>query len=116
MSFDEQNLEAFIELLNNKRSSLFSAEDRAKLAQLIEPLPDDIEKLSETIAGWYEKHPKILDAQIDLLNKNLTSQRVPGSTTGNIKPPENPLNKETLKNAILSSSDRRNSPSPPTKK
>ena len=116
MSFDEQNLEAFIELLNNKRSSLFSAEDRAKLAQLIEPLPDDIEKLSVAIAAWYEKRPKILDAQLDLLNKNLIGQRYAGSTSGNIKTSENQLNKETLKNAILPSSDHRKSPSPPTKK
>lgn len=117
MSFYEQNLEAFIELLNNKRSSLFSAEDRTNLAQLIDPLPDDIEKLSVVIAAWYQKHPKILDAQLDLLNKKPTTfERVPGTTTGNIKTPENQLNKEVLKNAIQQSSKIRNSPSSPTEK
>ncbi|HEY9853816.1 MAG TPA: hypothetical protein V6D28_30375 [Leptolyngbyaceae cyanobacterium] len=116
MSFDEQNLEAFIELLNDKRSSLFSARDRADLAELIAPLPDDIEKLSIAIASWYEKRPKILDAQLDLINKNLTSQRVPGSTSGNIKLPETELNKEVLRNAIQQSSQIRKPPSPPTQK
>ena len=104
MSFDEQNLEAFIELLNDKRSSLFSVQDRTNLAQLIDSLPDDIEKLSIAIAAWYEKRPKILDAQLDLLNKNPTNMRTLGSTSGNIQNSDYQLNKEVLKNAIQHSS------------
>ncbi len=108
MSFYEQNLEAFIELLNDKRSSLFSAQDRAELAQLIKPLPDDIEKLSVAIAAWYEKHPKILDAQLAQLNTQLSSgasfDRLPGSKVANIKTPDYQLNKQVLQNAIQQSS------------
>lgn len=104
MSFDEQNLEAFIELLNDKRSSLFSVQDRTNLAKLIDSLPDDIEKLSIAIAAWYEKRPKILDAQLDLLNKNPTNIRTFGSTSGNIQNSDYQLNKEVLKNAIQHSS------------
>jgi predicted transposase/invertase (TIGR01784 family) len=50
-SFSEDNVAAFIELLNNRRS-LFSAQDLAELAELIQPLPDQIEILSDAIAQW----------------------------------------------------------------
>lgn len=73
MSFHEQNIEAFIELLRKQRS-LFSAQDRASLEQLVASLPDDQEKISEAIASWYEQRPKILDAQLDILNTLLTDE------------------------------------------
>ena len=50
-SFAQQNVMAFIELLNHRRS-LFSPQDLAELAELIEPLPDKIETLSDAIAQW----------------------------------------------------------------
>ncbi|HEY9669046.1 MAG TPA: hypothetical protein V6C91_19705 [Coleofasciculaceae cyanobacterium] len=71
-SFHEQNIEAFIDLLKSQRS-LFSAQDRTSLEQLIATLPDDEEKISEALASWYEKHPKILDEQLDILNDMLTN-------------------------------------------
>jgi hypothetical protein len=73
MSFHEQNIEAFIQLLKNQRS-IFSAQDRANLDKLAASLPDDEEKISEAIASWYEKRPKILDAQLDILNTLLTDE------------------------------------------
>lgn len=104
MSFDEQNLEAFIELLTHKRSRLFTPEDIANLAKLIDRLPDDIEKLSVAIADWYQKRPKILDAQLDLLNNLSTTRttfdRIPTAKVGEIQTPDNPLNKQALQNAI----------------
>ncbi len=119
MSFHEQNLEAFIELLSDKRSRLFSPEERASLQQLIAPIPDDIEKLSIAIAAWYEKRPKICDAQLDLLNANLASgstksDRLPGSKVGSVPEPDYKLNKQTLQNAIQqsSSSEKSHSSSP----
>jgi hypothetical protein len=54
--------------------SLFSDQDRANLDQLVTKLPDDEEKISEAIASWYEKHPKILDAQLEILNTLLTDE------------------------------------------
>lgn len=72
-SFHEQNIEAFIDLLKSQRS-LFSAQDRTSLEQLITTLPDDEEKISEALASWYEKHPKILDEQLDILNDMLTNE------------------------------------------
>ena len=73
MSFHEQNIKAFIQLLKTQRS-LFSAQERANLDKLAATLPDDEEKISEAIASWYEKHPKILDAQLDILNSLLTEE------------------------------------------
>lgn len=99
MSFDQQNLEAFIELLSNKRS-LFSSQDRSDLAQLISPLPDDIGKLSEAIASWYQKHPKILDAQLDMINNLYNSNVIYYRVTDSINQPAVEINKEKLKKAI----------------
>lgn len=90
MSFHEQNIEAFIELLKKERTgksrnpsqSLFSEQKRADLDKLVTSLPEDNEKISEAIATWYEKHPKILDAQLDLLNTLLTNELNASRKTG----------------------------------
>lgn len=73
MSFHEQNIAAFTQLLKQQRS-LFSAQDRASLNKLVATLPDDEEKISEAIASWYERRPNILDAQLDILNTLLTQE------------------------------------------
>lgn len=82
MSFHEQNIEAFIQLLKTQRSTkssstspgLFSTQDWISLDKLVASLPEDDEKISEAIASWYEKRPKILDAQLDILNTLLTNE------------------------------------------
>ncbi|MEB3278851.1 MAG: hypothetical protein VKK42_07985 [Lyngbya sp.] len=56
MSFFEQNIDTFIELLTQQRS-LFSPEQLDELNQLIEPLSDDVESLSDAISEWSEKYP-----------------------------------------------------------
>lgn len=108
MSSYEQSLEAFIQLLNDPVSSLFSAEDRAELAQLIEPLPDDIKELSNAIAAWHKNRPEIRKAQLAQLNalssSGASSDRLPGSKVANIKTPDYQLNKQVLQNAIQQSS------------
>ncbi len=73
MSFHEQNIEAFTQLLRTQRA-LFSAQDRDGLDKLVPTLSDDSEKLSETLATWYEKRPKILDAQLDMINSIISSE------------------------------------------
>ena len=62
-SFHEQNVAAFIELLNNQRE-LFSPQDLADLAQLIEPKQDNIEELSQALAQWCKQqgHSRHQDA------------------------------------------------------
>ncbi len=49
--FHQQNVTAFRELLNNQRG-LFSPEDLVALAELIAPLPDNLEELSKAITQW----------------------------------------------------------------
>jgi hypothetical protein len=73
MSFHEQNIEAFIQVLKTKRS-LLSSQDWATLDRLVASLPEDEEKISEAIASWYEKRPKILDVQLDILNTLLSEE------------------------------------------
>jgi hypothetical protein len=61
-SFSEDNVAAFIELLNHRRS-LFSTQDLAELAELIKPLPDKIETLSDAIAQWCKQDAHSLQRQ-----------------------------------------------------
>ncbi|MBD2042638.1 hypothetical protein [Microcoleus sp. FACHB-672] len=117
MSFHEQNLAAFIELLIDKRSSrLFSPQDRAELMQLIDPLPDDIEQLSIAIADWYENRASILDAQLELLNDlsrgaiRINGDKAPGSIQGNVPEPNPKLNKQMLGNSIQNSYGKQSPP------
>ncbi len=61
-SFSEDNVAAFIELLNTRRS-LFEDQDLGELAQLIQPLPDKIETLSDAIAQWCKQDGHSLQRQ-----------------------------------------------------
>lgn len=101
-SFHEQNVAAFIQLLNNQRS-LFSPQDLADLNQLIISLPDDIEELSKAIASWcqQDEHSQILDALIQIRQPLATTalEDVSGTNT-ETKTADYPLSKQTLLNAI----------------
>jgi predicted transposase/invertase (TIGR01784 family) len=109
MSFSEQNVAAFIELLTRQRS-LFTPEDLAELEQVVAPLPDDIEALSKVISEWCEEHPEVDEAQLKLLPDN-SGEKAPGSKEGKVKPPNDALNKQILKNAIQQSSSSQDSQS-----
>jgi DNA-binding SARP family transcriptional activator len=102
LSFPEQNVDAFIELLTHQRS-LFIPEYLAELEQLIAPLPDDMEALSNAISEWCEQHPEIDEAKLKLL-PNDSGEKASGSKAGNLKTPNDQLNKQTLQNAIQQSS------------
>ncbi len=101
--FHEQNVAAFIELLNNQRE-LFSPQDLADLAQLIEPLQDNIEELSQAIAQWcsQEGHSAQLDALRQVLQplSSATVEFLLGTNPDSVQTPESPLNKQMLQNAI----------------
>jgi hypothetical protein len=109
MSFPEQNVAAFIELLARQRS-LFSPENLAELEQLVLPLPDDIEELSKAISEWCEQHSEIDEAQLKLL-PNHSAEKAPGSKEGNVPKPKNELNKAILLDAIQQSSPSKDSQS-----
>ncbi|MEQ9233933.1 Rpn family recombination-promoting nuclease/putative transposase [Coleofasciculus sp. E2-BRE-01] len=109
MSFSEQNVATFIELLTHQRS-LFTPEHLAELEQVVEPLPNDITEISKALSSWYKKHPKIREVQLRLLPDN-SGEKAPGSKEGKVKPPNDALNKQTLKNAIQQSSSSQDSQS-----
>ena len=104
MSLPEQNIDSFIELLTQQRS-LFGAEQLTELAQLIEPLSDEIDVLSEAISSWAENYPSIQEAQALLLEplppiakaseKAAVTRETSESQLGDR------LNKQALKKAIL---------------
>jgi hypothetical protein len=116
MSFYQQNLQAFLRLLQ-EQPQLFTESKRQELIALIEPLPDDLETLSVAIASWYETDDEIVDAQLEILNNSILIEnesksdritelavaRIPGTNVGNIPKPNQQINKETLKNAIQQS-------------
>ncbi|NEQ69142.1 MAG: Rpn family recombination-promoting nuclease/putative transposase [Symploca sp. SIO2D2] len=102
MSFSEQNVDAFIELLTAK-SSLFTPEYLAELEKLVASLPDDIQAISKALSSWYKKHPEIREAQLRLMPEK-SGTKAPGSKEGKVKTPNYELNKQTLQNAIQQSS------------
>ena len=105
--FYEQNVAAFIELLNHQRE-LFSAQDLADLTQLIDPLPDNIEDLSNALARWcsQQEHSAQLDAlrQVFQSLSSATVEKLVGTNLDTVQTPEYPLNKSALQNAIFQSS------------
>ena len=103
-SFQEQNIAAFIELLNHQRE-LFSPQDLAELAGLIDPLPDKIEDLSNALIRWcsQQEHSAQLDALRNVL-QSLSSanvERLLGTNPDTVPSPSYPLNKSALQNAIF---------------
>ncbi|MEG4231093.1 Rpn family recombination-promoting nuclease/putative transposase [Microcoleus sp. Pol11C3] len=104
MSLPEQNIDSFIELLTQQRS-LFSAEQLTELAQLIEPLSDEIDVLSEAISSWAENYPSIQEAQAQLLEPLPPIAKTSETTAESPESSESligdRLNKQALTNAIL---------------
>lgn len=102
-SFQEQNIAAFIELLHHQRQ-LFSPEDLADLAQLIQPLPDQIEDLSNAIAQWCQQdgHLAQLEAWRQVLSGLLsaTVEKLLKTNPDTLDTGESPLNKAMLHHAI----------------
>lgn len=101
--FHQQNLTAFIQLLNEERA-LFSDQDLMELEQLIAPLPDNLEELAIAIINWYKQPEKSqIFARLVQLRQtfiNNTSETVTQTDTGAVDTPENQLNKQALINAI----------------
>jgi len=102
MTFAQQNLDIFIDLLKTQ-PALFNKEKIDNLEKLINKTPDDVEQLSTAIAGWYQNHSRILDSQLNLLNKSLNAR------SSEINPD---IDKNTLLNAIkqsLAKTNKKNS-------
>lgn len=101
--FAEQNVVAFIELLQDQRS-LFSPQDLADLAELIEPLPDKIEDLSEAIAQWCKQDGHSLQRQAwrDLVSGKVNAmvEELLATKLASLETLEPSVNKANLQQAI----------------
>ncbi|MFP4124396.1 MAG: Rpn family recombination-promoting nuclease/putative transposase [Coleofasciculus sp.] len=104
-SFSQQNVAAFIELLNHQRE-LFSPQDLADLAELIKPLPDKIENLAYAIAQWCKQdgHSAQLQAWRHVLSGLLaaTVEQLLARNLASLDTPSPALNKAMLQQAIES--------------
>ncbi|EDX78247.1 conserved hypothetical protein, putative [Coleofasciculus chthonoplastes PCC 7420] len=101
--FAEQNVVVFIELLQHQRS-LFSPQDLADLAELIEPLPDKIEDLSEAIAQWCKQdgHSPQRQAWRDLVSGKVNAmvEELLATNLASLETLEPSVNKANLQQAI----------------
>ncbi|MDM8560200.1 hypothetical protein [Candidatus Parabeggiatoa sp. HSG14] len=107
MSFNHQNIQAFIQLLE-AQSSLLSSQDKVDLKQLGETLPKAIEPISNAIAAWYQDRPHILNTQLAImtpLSSNDITRGAGGTPPPEITPEDERKLREQLINAI-----RRNTP------
>ncbi|NJR26485.1 MAG: Rpn family recombination-promoting nuclease/putative transposase [Richelia sp. CSU_2_1] len=103
MSVSERAIDSFIELLTQQRA-LFSSEQLTELAQLIEPLSDEIDVLSAAIATWLENNPAIGEARSKLLEPlppSNAAEKVSQSSGSSGDKVGDRFNKQDLKNAIL---------------
>jgi DNA-binding transcriptional MerR regulator len=103
--FAEQNVVAFIELLQDQRS-LFSPQDLAELAELLEPLPNTIEDLSEAIAQWCKQDGHSLQRQAwrDLVSGKVAArvEELLATNLASLETFEASVNKAILQQAIES--------------
>ncbi|MEQ8999720.1 MAG: Rpn family recombination-promoting nuclease/putative transposase [Coleofasciculus sp. B1-GNL1-01] len=101
--FDQQNVLAFIQLLNHQRE-LFSPEDLADLAFLIQPLPDKLEDLANAIAQWckQEEHTAPYKAWRQILSDLLsaTVENLLMINLNTLEPSASPVTKAMVQNAI----------------
>jgi hypothetical protein len=100
MSPYEENILTFVYILQNQ-PELLTAEDRADLRKLLATLPDDVEEISNAIALWYETHPKILDAILNVPIEDLDSVRAADGRSTAITSAES---KEMIENSVTESS------------
>jgi len=107
MSFDHQNIQAFIQLLETQ-GGLLSEADQIDLNQLPETLPEAIEPLSNAIAAWYEVRPHIVNAQSAILS-GLSKHDETRGAGGSGYPEMTPENEKKLRDQLINAI-RRNTP------
>jgi len=109
MSFDHQNIQAFIQLLETQ-NHLLSEQDQVDLTQLDETLPATIQPISNAIAAWYQTRPHILNAQLAILTPLSSNDATKGA--GGTGYPEMTVEEEKKLQEQLINVIRRNLPTP----
>lgn len=118
MTFEEQNLIAFVQLLQ-EQPQLFADSKHQELLDLIEPLADDTETLSLAISEWYEQYDDIVDSQLEILKKydsepeSKPSDRLPGTNSLSSSSSQPRITKKLLENSIMQSQSQQVKQTPP---
>ncbi|AFZ25073.1 hypothetical protein Cylst_2880 [Cylindrospermum stagnale PCC 7417] len=102
MLLHKSTVNNFIHLLKTQ-PTLFSPKDRLELSKLIEPQPDEIVTLSNTISDWLKQHREVNNALGEIEQEEKTD-RPPGNGVFNPNIPDYQPDKKTLNNAIQQSS------------
>ena len=105
LSEHEENIIVFVYLIK-KQPNLFKEEKRTSLSQLLEKLPDNVEKISDAIVDWCKKYPQIRDAFLNIPTDDLNSIR---AANGRATPLTGKETKEIIENLVIESSESKES-------
>ena len=100
----EENIIKFVYLIK-KQPNLFTEEKRTNLRQLLQKLPDNVEKISDAIADWCKKYPQIRDAFLNIPTDDLNSIRDHRAPNGRATPLTGKETKEMIENSVIESSE-----------
>ena len=100
----EENIIKFVYLIK-KQPNLFTEEKRTNLRQLLQKLPDNVEKISDAIALWCKEHPQIRDAFLNIPTDDLNSIRAHRAPNGRATPLTGKETKEIIENSVIESSE-----------
>ena len=101
----EENIIKFVYLIK-KQPNLFKEKERTNLRQLLQKLPDNVEKISDAIALWCKEHPQIRDAFLNIPTDDLNSIR---AANGRATPLTGKETKEMIENSVIESSESKES-------
>ena len=104
----EENIIKFVYLIK-KQPNLFTEEKRTNLRQLLQKLPDNVEKISDAIADWCKKYPQIRDAFFYIPIGDLNSIRSHRAANGRATPLTGKETKEMIENSVIESSESKES-------
>ena len=76
------------------------------MRQLLQKLPDNVEKISDAIGDWCKKYPQIRDAFLNIPTDDLNSIR---AANGRATPLTGKETKEIIENLVIESSESKES-------
>lgn len=103
LSEHEENIIVFVYLIK-KQPNLFKEEERTNLRQLLQKLPDNVEKISDAIDDWCKKYPQIRDAFLKIPTDDLIR-----AANGRATPLTGKETKEIIENLVIESSESKES-------
>lgn len=98
MSLDEQNIQAFVKLIQSQ-PSLFSSDDRTELLELVSTLPNEVKPISNALVRWCKSRDAIRNEWL-LLTGQISELAIAKAASEDVEPINLKDHKETLMNAI----------------